>query len=318
MAVSVERPGLSGQRQQARPCLPVPHRLVVKTHDYLGFVLARRSFVCRTCAKAYGPWRALTASTALYQSRPCKPSPVCLKTPPIAVTTPLWFGHLGPILWFTAATGFFVASTSRTNTNKLLGSISSVRTESLHLHVNLHPALLFSPFPLLTHLQRARILVLDGGILWILSLGQSISSPPTLDFQTLFTPQPGLSITQPSAMAIRSAAVAALAVTSVVANALSLDTRDDSCPNKLKVDYTPPVAAKGWNYRLAANGLKKPRSIAFDDNNGLLVVDSGVGVYRLTIDQDNGDTCVVMSSPKKIIDSTQVRMRHVSIVCLQL
>ncbi|PNY24759.1 Uncharacterized protein TCAP_05290 [Tolypocladium capitatum] len=78
------------------------------------------------------------------------------------------------------------------------------------------------------------------------------------------------------------------------------------CPNTLEVAYAPPVAAKGWQYRLAATGFKTPRSIAFDDDGGLLVVDSGVGVFRVTLDQDKGETCVVMGAPKKIISSAEL------------
>ncbi|KAK2613009.1 hypothetical protein QQS21_000938 [Conoideocrella luteorostrata] len=110
-------------------------------------------------------------------------------------------------------------------------------------------------------------------------------------------------------MSLRSALVAALAATATATaqhrSSHTLNARDD-CPNTLAVSYTPPVAAKGWTYRLAAKGFKKPRSIVVDDNGGLLVVDSGSGVYRLTVDQDKGQTCVVMSSPKILINSTEL------------
>ncbi|PWI68881.1 hypothetical protein PCL_01266 [Purpureocillium lilacinum] len=109
-------------------------------------------------------------------------------------------------------------------------------------------------------------------------------------------------------MALRSllvALAAAAAVTDAAAKVI-VPRADDSCPNKLKVSYEPPVAAKGWQYRLAAHGFKKPRSIAFDKDGALLVVDSGVGVFRLTVDQDQGETCVVTSQPKKIISSTEL------------
>ena len=109
-------------------------------------------------------------------------------------------------------------------------------------------------------------------------------------------------------MALRSllvALAAAAAVTDAAAKVI-VPRADDSCPNKLKVSYEPPVAAKGWQYRLAAHSFKKPSSIAFDKDGAQLVVDSGVGVFRLTVDQDQGETCVVTSQPKKIISSTEV------------
>ncbi|KND86449.1 hypothetical protein TOPH_08923 [Tolypocladium ophioglossoides CBS 100239] len=81
---------------------------------------------------------------------------------------------------------------------------------------------------------------------------------------------------------------------------------DASCPNTLQVAYGPPVAAKGWQYRLAATGFRKPRGIAFDSAGGLLVVDSGVGVFRVALEQDKGQTCVVTGAPRKIINSTEL------------
>jgi glucose/arabinose dehydrogenase len=121
-------------------------------------------------------------------------------------------------------------------------------------------------------------------------------------------------------MALRSALVAALATfaTAEQSSTPGILRRDDpSCPNTLAVSYPAPVAAKGWTYRLAAKGFKKPRSILFDDNGGLLVVDSGVGVYRMTIEQDKGETCVVMSAPKMLINSTEVslRLEHQKQIC---
>ncbi|POR38119.1 Uncharacterized protein TPAR_01691, partial [Tolypocladium paradoxum] len=112
---------------------------------------------------------------------------------------------------------------------------------------------------------------------------------------------------------LRSLAVAVLAATASASPPATdhhrgLAGRADagSCPNTLKVAYAAPVAAKGWQYRLAATGFTKPRSIAFDRDGGLLVVDSGVGVFRVTLEQDKGETCVVTGAPKKIINSTEL------------
>ncbi|KFG85785.1 L-sorbosone dehydrogenase [Metarhizium anisopliae] len=109
-------------------------------------------------------------------------------------------------------------------------------------------------------------------------------------------------------MSLRSALVAVWAASATAQFIPSiLGSRDGSgCPNTLAVSYPAPVAAKGWTYRLVAKGFKKPRSIVFDDNGGLLVVDAGVGLYRLTVDQDKGETCVVMSSPKTLVNSTEL------------
>ena len=100
---------------------------------------------------------------------------------------------------------------------------------------------------------------------------------------------------------MRCRAIAAAAAVGAV-NAVSLPR--DSCP-PLSVNYTAPIPAQGYTYRLVAHGLTKPRSIAFDDAGALLVVDSGVGVVRMTT-KDNGGTCVVVGAPQPIINSTEV------------
>ncbi|KAH6610669.1 hypothetical protein Trco_000689 [Trichoderma cornu-damae] len=73
-----------------------------------------------------------------------------------------------------------------------------------------------------------------------------------------------------------------------------------SCSNKLSVTYPAPVAAGGWQYRLIANGFRSPRGIAFDDDGGLLVVDSGVGLRHLTL-HDEGGTCLTVASSTTLI-----------------
>ncbi len=72
---------------------------------------------------------------------------------------------------------------------------------------------------------------------------------------------------------------------------LQQGTAAQTCSNKLNVTYPAPVAASGWEYRLIANGLRRPRGIAFDDDGGLLVVESGVGLTHWTLN-DEGGTCL--------------------------
>ncbi|KAK7223527.1 hypothetical protein V2G26_011530 [Clonostachys chloroleuca] len=61
--------------------------------------------------------------------------------------------------------------------------------------------------------------------------------------------------------------------------------------NQLKVSYPAPIAADGWEYRLVAQGMKKPRSLLFDSDGALIVLDAGVGILRFTL-QDSGGSCV--------------------------
>jgi hypothetical protein len=78
-----------------------------------------------------------------------------------------------------------------------------------------------------------------------------------------------------------------------------------SCSNKLNVTYPAPVAASGWQYRLIANGFRRPRGIAFDSDGGLLVVESGVGLTHLTLN-DEGGTCLTVASKKTLIADRNV------------
>ena len=66
-----------------------------------------------------------------------------------------------------------------------------------------------------------------------------------------------------------------------------------------------PIAAKGWQWAVVATGLKSPRSIEFDAQGRLVVVESGRGVSVLDL-TDNGGTCVTMKSKNTIINSTLV------------
>lgn len=77
------------------------------------------------------------------------------------------------------------------------------------------------------------------------------------------------------------------------------------CSNNPNVTYPAPVAASGWEYRLIANGLTRPRGIAFDADGGLLVVQSGVGLTHLTLD-DGGGTCLAVTSNTTLISDPTV------------
>lgn len=82
-------------------------------------------------------------------------------------------------------------------------------------------------------------------------------------------------------------------------------TAQNCTTNNLQVTYPAPVAADGWEYRLISTGLTAPRSIVFDSTGGLLVLDAGVGVRRLTL-QDNGGTCLSVTANATLIADTAV------------
>ncbi|KAI4171038.1 MAG: hypothetical protein LQ343_004575 [Gyalolechia ehrenbergii] len=63
-----------------------------------------------------------------------------------------------------------------------------------------------------------------------------------------------------------------------------------------------PSVASGYRMALIATGLTKPRSIAFDTAGNLMVVESGVGITNLIL-QDDGGTCVSVKDRKVVIDN---------------
>ena len=66
-----------------------------------------------------------------------------------------------------------------------------------------------------------------------------------------------------------------------------------------------PSIASGYRAALVATGLTDPRSIAFDSAGNLLVVQAGVGIESLQL-QDNGGTCVSIKSKKTVLQASAV------------
>lgn len=81
--------------------------------------------------------------------------------------------------------------------------------------------------------------------------------------------------------------------------------------NSLETSYPAPKAADGWSYRLVANNLTKPRSIVFDRRGGLLVVDSGVGLFHFSF-EDNGGTCLSVDRKTTLVENKEVRYYSVA------
>lgn len=85
------------------------------------------------------------------------------------------------------------------------------------------------------------------------------------------------------------------------ANILAAET----CSNNLEPDYSAPVAANGWSYRLMTKDLLSPRSILVDSEGALLVLDAGSGIKRLTL-KDDGGTCISRQDGSDVVQSSEV------------
>ncbi|KAK0103003.1 hypothetical protein ONS95_000813 [Cadophora gregata] len=70
-------------------------------------------------------------------------------------------------------------------------------------------------------------------------------------------------------------------------------------------NFAEPVLAKGWEHKLIAKGLTKPRSILFDSEGNLLVIQQGAGLIHLAFD-DGGSTCLDVAMKTFLINSTDL------------
>lgn len=95
-------------------------------------------------------------------------------------------------------------------------------------------------------------------------------------------------------------------VGSVLLSAATTAHAQSSCEsNTLEVPYPAPKAADGWEYRLVAQNLTRPRGILFDSDGALLVVDRGAGILRFEV-EDNGGTCVSVGEATTLTDDEDV------------
>jgi glucose/arabinose dehydrogenase len=79
--------------------------------------------------------------------------------------------------------------------------------------------------------------------------------------------------------------------------------------NSLKTSYAAPVAADGWSYRLVATELSRPRGILFDTEGALIVVDTGVGLVHLEL-EDQGRTCLRVRKKTVLLENEDVNHLH--------
>ncbi|CAN8098108.1 unnamed protein product [Discula destructiva] len=94
-------------------------------------------------------------------------------------------------------------------------------------------------------------------------------------------------------------------VTALLGTTLAQSSPNSTCPTVLTPSYEPPVVGSGWTAQLFANGLTKPRGIVFDTNGALLVVQQGMGIWRVTF-ADYGGTCLVVNEAKAVVQDNDL------------
>lgn len=73
----------------------------------------------------------------------------------------------------------------------------------------------------------------------------------------------------------------------------------------LTPSYPAPVMADGWESRLIHTGLRRPRSILFDSEGGLLVVQQRTGITHLRLSDGNG-TCIAVAETTELVRDSEL------------
>lgn len=120
----------------------------------------------------------------------------------------------------------------------------------------------------------------------------------------ILPPRPSLKTTSMKPLSLL-AAFAALFGNITFCSAQSTTSAAGACPTVLTPSYEAPVVGSGWTAQLIATDLKTPRSITFDQNGALLVVQQGSGIVRLTL-TDNGGTCLAVNKTSTVVENSDV------------
>jgi hypothetical protein len=82
--------------------------------------------------------------------------------------------------------------------------------------------------------------------------------------------------------------------------------------------YPAPVMAAGYQARLVVSGMHLPRSIEFDSQGNLLVLEQSIGVTVLQLNDAGGD-CITVASKNTIVADYTVscfRFKHGLELCI--
>lgn len=101
--------------------------------------------------------------------------------------------------------------------------------------------------------------------------------------------------------------LAALAALSLLSHPTA--AQGGGCASVQTPSYPKPVVGAGYVAQLVVTGLSRPRSIKFDGNGALLVVQQGQGIQRITFN-DNGATCLSVKDNKELISASEVSLDH--------
>lgn len=119
------------------------------------------------------------------------------------------------------------------------------------------------------------------------------------------SPQPFLETTTMRPLSLLAAFAALFGNITFCSAQSSTTSAAGACPTVLKPSYDAPVVGSGWTAQLIATDLKEPRSLTFDQNGALLVVQQGSGIIRMTL-TDNGGTCLAVNETSTVVENSDV------------
>ena len=97
-------------------------------------------------------------------------------------------------------------------------------------------------------------------------------------------------------MTLKHLIAAGLSASSIVGSAKAQVT---ACESPIAPQNAAPSVAPGFHVEVVANGLRDPRGIMFDREGGLLVVEHGYGVSRLSLTGDGA--CVQVEGDVQMV-----------------
>lgn len=102
--------------------------------------------------------------------------------------------------------------------------------------------------------------------------------------------------------------LALYSVAGLVSAQSTTSSKSPTCSVVVSPRYGAPVVAAGYKAQVVAKDLEEPRTILFDAQGRLLVLEQGKGVRALEL-KDEGGTCVNVASSAMILENTSVRVQ---------
>lgn len=97
-----------------------------------------------------------------------------------------------------------------------------------------------------------------------------------------------------------------LAFACIAAATSAQRTTAPACPSTIQPKTPAPSVAGGWRADLVATNLSKPRTVLFDSEGGLLVVEPLKGISRITLDGGEGPCVRTKGDPVLMIEDESV------------